>query len=191
MGLFYKLPAKKFLEVRSEIFVKNGIPPLTKNGFEKSPYKGIRFGKLNAGIYAYDLCRLSSGSHLETITTYISKRDSWIKIYLNIFELKPNLESLDQLKDCEAIQFHVPPNTITQMRLRIDDFRGMPLFRTVEHKIKSFYTESGFHKRASELSKLIEDDMNNIDFFVKRWYELNGHAMITDWEGKKIDKNEQ
>jgi len=188
MALFYKLSAKKLLEVRNEIFVKNGIPPLLRNGFEESPYIGMRFGKLEPGIYAYDLCRLTSGSHLETITTYISKGDNWIKIYLNIFALEPTLESLTQLKNCEAIQFHLPPNTFTEMRLRIDDFKGMPLFRTIEYKLKSFYTERGFYKRVNELSNLIENDLGNIDSFVKRWHELH-KPLTTDWEGKKINKN--
>lgn len=189
MGLFYKVPRKKLFEARNEIFVKKGIPALKKNGFEKSPFPEKLFGKNNLGDYTYELCRLNERSHLDSITVYISKDDSWIKIYLNIFELKPALKSLDQLKGLDGIQFNLPPNSINRMRLRIDDFKGMPLFRTVDHKIKSFYTERGFQKRIDELSKLIENDLNNIDSFVKRWYELH-QPMVTDWEGKKIDKNE-
>lgn len=186
MGLFYKVPPKKLFEVRNEIFVKNGIPALKKNGFEESPYKGMRFGKLDAGTYAFDLCRLSSSSYLETITTYISKRDNWIKIYLNVFKLSPELKSLEQLKGLDGMQFFLPPNSITKMRLRVNGIKGMPLFNTVEHKIKSFYTESGFQERVGELSKLIENDLNNIDDFIKRWHELH-KPIVTNWEGKKIE----
>jgi hypothetical protein len=62
----------------------------------------------------------------------------------------------------------------------------MPLFNTVDHKIKSFYTESGFQKRVDELSKLIETDLSKIDSFIRRWHELH-QPMVTDWEGKKIE----
>ena len=186
MGLFYKVSAKKSLEVRKDIFLKNGIPALKKNRFEQSPFPEKLFGKNNLGDYTYDLCRLSSGSHLETITTHISRGDSWIKIYLNVFELKPTLKTLDSLKGMDGMQFSLPPNTLTSMRLRVDDFEGMPLFNTVEHKIKSFYTESGFQGSVDELTKLIEDDLDNIDSFLKRWYELH-QPLITDWKGKKIE----
>ncbi|MDN3583987.1 hypothetical protein [Mucilaginibacter flavus] len=188
MGLFYALTAKDFLESRNEIFIKNGIPALMKHGFEKSPYKGMRWGKLDAGTYVYDLCRLSSSSQLETITTYISKGDSWIKIYLNVFELKKKLNSLDQLTNLEGVQFLLPPNSATRMRLRSDDFEGMPLFNFVKHKVKSFYTKHGFSKRVEELGELISRDMNNIDFFVKRWKELHT-PLVTDWEGNNFKKN--
>ncbi len=186
MGLFYKAPPKKFLEIRSGIFEEYGVPGLKKNGFEQSPYNGMRFGKLQPSIYAYDLCRLSAGSHLETITVYISKGDRWIQISLNIFKLDPALQSLDQLKGLELMQFLLPPNSITQMRLRMYDYKGMPLFRTVEHKVKSYYSKRGFEKRIDQLSKLIERDMNNIDHFVKRWHELHQPA-TTDWEGNRLE----
>jgi hypothetical protein len=186
MGLFYKVSPKKLFEVRNEIFVKNGIPALKKNGFNESPYRGMRFGKLDAGTYVFDLCRLNDGSDLETITTYISKRDSWIKVYLNVFKLTPALKSLEQLKELDGMQFFLPPNSITKMRLRVNGIKGIPLFNTVEHKIKYFYTESGFQERIEELGKLIEIDLSNIDFFIKRWHELH-MPMVTDWEGNKID----
>ena len=186
MGLFYRISPEKLFEVRNEIFTKNGIPALEENGFVKSPYKGMRFGKFQAGVYAYDLCRLTEHSQLEFITTYISKGDEWINVYLNIFQLKPTLKSLTQLHGLDEMQFHLPPNSLTRMRLRIDDFKGIPLFRTIEHKIKSFYSQKGFQKRVGELSQLIESDLKNINSFVNSWNNLR-RPMTTTWEGKKID----
>jgi len=186
MGLFYKVTPKKLLQVRNEIFLKYGIPALQKNGFNESPYKGTRFGKYDAVTYIYDLCRSVNSSYLETITTYISKGDNWIVIKLNVFKLSPELKSLEQLKGLNGIQYLLPPNSVTEMRLRGNDFKGMPLFNTVRHKIKSFYTERGFHDRVNELSSLIEKDLNNIDSFIKRWHELH-KPMVTDWEGKKVE----
>ncbi|NRF39134.1 hypothetical protein HQN83_10430 [Pedobacter sp. LMG 31643] len=168
--------------------MKNGIPALQRNGFEESPFKGMRYGKLNANIYAYDLCRLASNSRLEYITVYISKGDSWINVFLNVFWLEPHLDSLKALKNLDGMQFHLPPNSISMMRLRIDDFKGMPLFRTMAHKIKPFYSEKGFHKRVEELSRLLELDLNNIDSFITRWYELYV-PMVTNWEGEKVEEN--
>ena len=186
MGLFYKVSPKKLLEVRNEIFVKNGILALKRKGFEEMPFRAPWFGKNNLGDYTYELCRLNERRHLEIITTHISKGDLWIKIFLNIFDLKPDLKSLEQIKGLPIIQFYLPPNSLTEMRLRIDDFEGMPIFRTIEHKIKSYYSESGFQKRVDELRELIENDLNNIDSFVNRWYELH-QSRVTNWEGKKVD----
>lgn len=185
MKLFYKVKAKDLLAIRNEIFVKNGIPQLEKNRFEKTPFPEKLFGKNNLGDYTYELCRLNSSSHLEAITAHISRGDSWIKIYLNVFKLKPTLRTLNPLKDMDGMQFSLPPNTLTRMRLREDDFEGMPLFNTVKYKVKSFYTESGFQERLDELSKLIEKDLSNIDSFIKRWHELH-QPMVTDWEGRRI-----
>ena len=186
MGLFYKVSAKKLLDIRKDIFVDRGVRALEMNGFERSPYKGELFGRNNLGDYTYSFCRLNAKSHLECIETQITKGDTWIKIFLNIFELKPTVKSLEQLKGLDGMQFFLPPNSTTRMRLRIDDFEGMPIFRTIEHKIKSYYSESGFQKRVDELRELIENDLNNIDSFVNRWYELH-QPRVTNWEGKKVD----
>jgi hypothetical protein len=185
MGLFYKASKKQLLEARNKIYLTVGIPALKNKGFEELPFRTPWFGKNNLGDYTYELCRLNERNELEMITAHITKGDSWIKIYLNIFKLVPELKKLDQLKGLPLIQFYLPPNKLTEMRLRIDDFEGMPLFRKVEYKIKSYYTESGFQERVDELSKLIESDLNNIDYFIKRWHELHT-PMVTDWEGKMI-----
>jgi hypothetical protein len=186
MGLFYKVTSRKLLDVKNEIFVKSGIPALKRNGFEKAPFPETLFGKNNLGDYTYDLCRLTRNSDLEIIVAHIAKGDSWIQIYLNIFNLKPSVESIEQLKGVNGIQFRLNPNNLTRMRLRSDDVKGLPLFNSVEYKVKSFYTESGFQRRVDELSNLIEDDLSNIDSFIKRWHELH-RPLVTNWEGKKID----
>ena len=77
------------------------------------------------------------------------------------------------------------------MRLRSDDYKGIPLFYMLfceEHKIGSFYTKSGYQKRLQELSTLIAKDMNNIDSFIKRWKEMYP-PNITNWEGESIERN--
>jgi len=186
MGLFFNVSQKKLLQLRNDIFISIGIPALRNNGFDKAPFPESLFGKNNVGGDSYELCRVSKESQLEMITTHISKGDRWIKIFLNIFRLRPELRSLGQLKNIDGMQFRLPPNSRSQMRLDIDGFKGMPLFRTEEFKIKSFFTESGFQKRIEELGRLIERDLNNIDPFIQRWHELH-QVMITSWDGKRIE----
>lgn len=186
MRLIYKIEPKKLLQIRNEVFVNNGIPALKSTGFEKAPFPESLFGRNNLGDYTYELCRVNKDSELQMITTHISRGDRWIKIYLNIFRLKPALTSLEQLKNIDGMQFRLPPNSITSMRLRIDGFKGMPLFRMIEHKIKRFITNRGFQRRVKQLGILIERDLDNIDAFVKRWHEFH-QMMTTDWSGKKVE----
>lgn len=185
MVKFYKVSEKDLLVVRNKIFTEVGIPALEENGFCKSPFSGSWFGKNNLGDFTYELCRVSNKSHLEIILTHISKGDVWVKIYLNIFELHPVVNNCDQLNNSDGIKFSLPPNNLSRMRLRIDDFNGIPLFRTIEHKIGSFHTKNGFEKQVLKLKELIKADMTNIDKFVSRWHEL--HAVNkTDWEGNLL-----
>lgn len=184
MGLFYKILDKEFLKVRNKIFLEKGVPALFKNGFEKSPFPNSWYGKDDIGGYTYELCRLSNSSNLEIITTFIVKGDKWIQIYLNIFKLYPELTSLEELETIDGIKFDLPPNSLTKMRLRVDDFKGIPLFNFVEHRLKPFFSQNGLEKRVKELGVLIEKDLKNIDSFIEKWHGL--HPLnLTDWEGNK------
>ncbi|WP_342644486.1 hypothetical protein [Mucilaginibacter sp. CSA2-8R] len=186
MCLFYKVPLKQLQQDRKDIFVNIGIPALERNGFQKSPFPVDWFGRNNVGSYDYTLYRLNVQGHLEMIRTQVSRGDRWIKVFLNIFDVKPRLESLDKLKSEDGLQFHLLPNSFTRMQLRSDDFKGMPLFNTVQHKLKSYYTKRGYQRSISRLSKLIEKDMKNIDRSVNRWHELH-QPLVTGWDGKKLD----
>ncbi|UOE48242.1 hypothetical protein MTO98_27930 [Mucilaginibacter sp. SMC90] len=189
MGLFYKVSPKTLLEARNKIFIETAIPALQRNGFEKTPFTSSWFGRNNLNGFSYALCRVSNHSRMEFIETHISRGDKWIQIFLNVFELQPSVASVQQLQGMDGFQFHLPPNSITRMRLRIDDFKGMPLFRTKAHKLKRYCTKWGFNKRKAQLNKLIAADLNNIDHFVSRWHELH-KPLITDWNGKEVDGNQ-
>ena len=69
------------------------------------------------------------------------------------------------------------------MRLCEDDFRGIPLFNFVEYKIKSFYSKKSLEKRSEELSALIKKDLDNVDYFIKKWHEIH-KPLVINWEGK-------
>ncbi len=127
--------------------------------------------------YVYELCRLSGRNELEIVAVDIVKGDRWIQVYLNVLELEPHLDSLDQLNDFDGMQFFLPPNSVTKMRLKSDDISGPPilsydyLFRN--HKLKSYYTRSGLARRAQQFGKILADDLNNIDGYVKRWHDIH------------------
>lgn len=191
MGVFFKISSKDLFDIRNKIFLTRGIQALNKNGFEKSLFSTSWFGRNNLKDFTYELCRLNEHFHLEIIEIHISRGDSWIKVFLNIFELQPKIESLEPLNGIDGLSFHLLPSSITNMRLRIDDIKGLYLFHVLfgkEHKIGCYYSKSGFDKKIEELSKLIESDLSNIDHFVKRWYELQ-KPLITNWKGEKIGYN--
>lgn len=125
MGLFYKVSDKELLKIRNEIFLKRGIPALKKNGFEYAPFKASWHGQYDPSIqgYTYQFSRLKDSKFLEKLEIYIVRGKRWIQIFLNIFELQPNLESLSQLNEYEGMKFEIPPNSITTMRLRSDDYK--------------------------------------------------------------------
>ncbi|CAN5149303.1 hypothetical protein BH09BAC3_BH09BAC3_25490 [soil metagenome] len=187
MGIFYKVSDKQLLADRNNLIKEVGIPSLFKNGFTKSPFLGIWFGEYDSNIrgYSYELCRLRNNKLLEIIDFSVLNSEPWIKIHLNIFELEPKPNRIEELTGKDGIKLHVPPNSITKMRLRNDDYKGPPLFYMLflpEHKIGSYYTKSGYESEVNKLKKLIKSDMENIDDFVKRWHELH-KPNITDWEG--------
>ena len=191
MGLFYKVSEKELLLIRNRIFLDKGLSSLKNNGFDQSPFATAWFGKNNLGDFTYELCRVRKDSILEIVVTHISKGDHWIKVFLNIFKLSPDLRYLEQLQGVDGLQFHLPPNSLAKMRLRSDDIKGMPLldyhFMFGGHKIRSYYTKSGYDRQIGELSKRIEKDLINIDSFVERWHELH-QPNLTDWEGNRINQ---
>lgn len=185
MGWFYRPTSKEILEVRNLIIIERGIPAINKNGFIKSPFSSDWYGMNNMKDYTYELCRLRNNRLLDRITIHIVRNEKWIRVILNVFELKPKLKSIDQLNGMDGIQYVLPPNSISEMRLRVDDFRGVFLPFGKKHRLGHFFTSRGFKKSVIELGNLIELDMQNIDSFVNRWHQI--HIPIkTNWEGKPI-----
>jgi len=188
MGVFYKVTDKQLLQDRNAIFKEVGISALEKNGFETATFKTSWNGEYNKSTqgYSYQISRVKEKKFLETIDVHILKGESWIQIYLNIFELTPQIEDVSILKNHEGLSFDNIQNRITKMRLRsVDDYNGPPLFYMLffpEHKVGRYYTKSGYEAEINKLKKLIKSDMENIDDFVKRWHELH-RPSLTDWEG--------
>ncbi|HLZ85590.1 MAG TPA: hypothetical protein VKQ52_00065 [Puia sp.] len=188
MGLFYRASEKELLESRNRIFVEMGIPALQEKGFRRSPFSTSAYGRNHLKDFSYEFCRLTERSSLEIIAIYLSRRDRWIKIDLNIFQLSPELPSLDRLGGLNGLQFGQPPDSLTKMRLRDDDYKGSPLFTALfrrEHRLGRYYSKGGLQRGLKALGELIERDMTNIDRFIRRWHELHKPLVVT-WEGHPV-----
>lgn len=141
MGLFYRVSDKELVKLRNEIFVKRGIPMLEENNFKKTPFPNHWFGKDDMGGYDYSLCRLSHDNKiLEIISVHIIKGDRWIQVGLNIFELDKQPKSFDDFKELDGIKFDLPPNSITNMYLYVDDIQGIPLFSYYNRRKNNRFT---------------------------------------------------
>ena len=192
MGLFYKVSDKKLLNDRNTIFKEIGMPALENNGFERATFKTSWNGEYNKSIrgYIYEISRIRKNKFLETIDVYILYGERWLQIYLNVFELKPEIEVVSMLKNNSGLSFGIPPNSLTKMRLRSDEYKGPPLFYMLflpEHKVGNYYTKSGYEFEINKLKKLIKKDMENINSFIEKWHELH-KPNITDWEGNIISQ---
>lgn len=188
MGIFYSITAKELLDIRNRIVLETAMPSLVNCGFCKSPFSTAWNGRNNLGDFDYEMCRLTENSRLEIIEIYVARGDRWIKFTLNVFELAPIVKSIEQLNGVDGLQFKLPPNSITEMRLRSDDIDRMPLLQLgymTGHKLKSFYTKAGLARSIKRLADTIETDMKGIGQFVKRWHELH-HPMVTNWTGHQI-----
>jgi len=124
---------------------------------------------------------------LQIISIHIIRGDRWIQIHLNIFKLSSDIKSLQQLTNVSGIQFHLPPNSITNMRFHTNDFQGIPLFnydfRSNHHKLKRFFTQKGLDSRVKKLGDKIEKDLNDIDKYIMRWHKIY-HPIPTTVDGK-------
>jgi hypothetical protein len=188
MNIFFKLSDKEMLTLRNKVFLEKGFTSLKKVGFEQSPFKNANFGRNNLNDFTYEFCRIDKNKFLIFVHIDICRGDRFIQIYLNIFELHPNVPSLDSLIRLNGLEFFMYPNSHSMMRLRVDDSRGIPvlnfdLFK--QHKIRNYFTKSGLKHVSERLGNLIESDLLKIDLFIERWFELYTPA-LTDWEGNRL-----
>lgn len=109
--MFYKqITDKESLKIRNDIFIKDVVPILAKKGFIKSPFYTSCFGRTgNNGIYIYDMCRLRQCNLLEFVTTKISSRDRYIKIYVNTFALHPKIKEKYSLSEIDVTKYNIYP----------------------------------------------------------------------------------
>ncbi len=176
MKLFYKVSEKELVTARNKIFIETCKPIIFEKGFEKSPFNSNWNGKDSLGGFTYNFSKIDN-SLLHTLEIQISKGDKWIKCFLNIFKITPEIKSLEELKSKDGIQFKIPPNSLTEMRLVTESFKGMPLlnyrFMFNDHKLKTYYTKKGFERNLYKLRETLKNDILNIDYFIQYWYKLH------------------
>ena len=183
---------KELLQIRNKIVCETAIPRLLERGFNLSPFSTVWNGRNNLHDFEYELCRLTENKLLEVLEIYVARGDRWIKFMLNIFEVHPEIKSIEQLKGVDGLQFKLPPNSLTEMRFRLDDVKGIPLFRLKYmdgHKLKRFRTEHGMKQSVHRLTQTIEKDIANFDRFVERWHEMH-RPLKTNWTGHVAIENE-
>lgn len=186
MSLFYKVSDRELVKLKNDIFKERGIPALTQNGFSRSPFSTGWFGKNDAGGYSYEFCRVGDESRLDMILVYINKNDRWVQLHLNIFRLSPNVNSIEQLKGVDGLQFHMPPNSSSLSRITAP--RGLIFAGFPKHKIRFFFSRAGLKSRLERLGNLLENDLKNIDSFVLQWIGER-KPLTTDWKGVPINNN--
>lgn len=176
MGLIYKVEDAILLKTRNEIFKEAGISTLLANGFMANPYQTSLNGELNRNNrgYNYQFSRLSQEKYLERIEVLINNDDKSIQIFVNVFDVKSNLDAFPALSDLAGADFSQLAFRLTRMRLR-DNYIGPSLFNKLffpAHELGTFYTERGFNKKAEKLKKLIKSDIENLDGFIEKWKRL-------------------
>lgn len=179
--MLYKVPDKELVKIRNSLFLERGLPALEKNGFIKSPYTTAWFGRDNHRGFSYELLRLKDNSTLEMILVYIIYGEPWIQEHINVFRLSPEVSSLTQLAGLDGLSFHLPPCSMSLTRLAPP--RGLIFVGFPRHKLRFFFTKTGFERRVSQLGEILEKDLTNIDSFFTRWHAEN-QPLTTDWLGR-------
>lgn len=183
--MFYKkVTDKESLKIRNDIFLQDIVPILERKGFFKSPFKTPQFGSTsNHNIFIYDMCRLQKNGVLEFVSTRICSHDRYMKMYINAFQLHPEIESVFSLKEIDDIKFHLSPNNKTEMWIDTDFIVGPPLF-SIDFwfnclMLKKSFTEKGLKKRIEELKKKVIAKVENIDMFFGKWYDKHYPNVVT------------
>lgn len=178
---------KELLQVRNSIFL-NAVPYLMKSGFKQSPFKTHLYGRNNLGDYSYDFARISN-YYLELLTIHISTGDRWIKIFLNIFNPRPHINSLSELKDYDGLKYRLSPNNSSRMRLETDLLQQSSPLSKILHRneLKLYRTIScrGRIKERIRLERNLIFTFNHIDEYVNIWLTIHT-PKITDWDGNII-----
>lgn len=174
--MFYKqITDKESLKIRNNIFIKDVVPILAKKGFIKSPFYTSCFGRTgNNGIYIYDMCRLRQCDLLEFVTTKISSRDRYIKIYVNTFTLHPKIQEKYSLSEIDVTKYNIYPNNGREMWIDVDFIVGPPLF-SIDFwynclKLKNSYTTRGRIKQIEKLKKMTIAKVDKIETYFDKLY---------------------
>ena len=186
----YKATKKEILKTRKDIFLKDILPVLKEKGFTETPLKTTCFGWCSVG-YIYNMCRLRKGKFLEFVTVKIPQGDKYIQIFINTFEICPQLSNLSLLKETEGMKFSILPNNEKEMRLDSDFIKGAPILSKVFWfgglKLGCYFTKIGYNKQIEKLKRKVKSRVYDIDSYFEKWYRYH-RPNLTKWDGELIEK---
>ena len=186
----FKATRKEILKVRKDIFLKDILPTLKEKEFMESPFKTPCFGWCGVG-YIYDMYRLRNGKFLELVSVKIPQGDKYIQIFINVFEVYPELPNLSLLKELEGIRFSILPNNEKEMRLDTDFIKGAPIlskeFWFGSLKLGCYFTKTDYSKQVEKLKRMVKSRVDDIDAYFQIWYKCH-RPTLTKWDGELIEK---
>ena len=186
----YKATRKDILKERKNIFLKDALPILKAKGFVEEPFKTSNFGWCGFG-YIYDMCRLRKGRFLEFVSVKIPQGDKYIQIFINAFEVTPQLGSLSTLKEMEGIKYFIRPNNEKEMRLDSDFIKGAPVlskqFWFGGLKLGHYFTEIGYNNQVGKLKEKVKSKVSVIDAYFDKWYGCHSPNLVK-WDGELVER---
>lgn len=186
----YQATRKDILKVRKDIFLKDALPILKEKGFVEEPFKTSNFGWCGFG-YIYDMCRLRQGKFLDFVSVRITQGDRYIKIFINAFEVTPQLGSLSSLKETEGLKYVILPNSEKEMRLDSDFIKGMPAlskeFWSGGLKAGRYFTEIGYNNQVEKLKEKVMSRVCDIDAYFEKWHGCHRPNLVK-WDGELIER---
>lgn len=186
----YQATRKDILKVRKDIFLKDALPILKEKGFVDEPFKTSNFGWCGFG-YIYDMCRLRQGKFLDFVSVRITQGDRYIKIFINAFEVTPQLGSLSSLKETEGLKYVILPNSEKEMRLDSDFIKGMPAlskeFWSGGLKVGRYFTEIGYNNQVEKLKEKVMSRVCDIDAYFEKWHGCHRPNLVK-WDGELIER---
>ena len=186
----YKATRKDVLKARKDIFLKDALPILKAKRFVEEPFKTSNFGWCGFG-YIYDMCRLRKGKFLEFVSVRIPQGDKYVQIFIHVFEVTPQLDSLSSLKEKEGLKYFIPPNCEKEIRLDTGFIKGAPIlskgFWLGGLKLGHYFTKTDYDKQVEKLKEKVKSRLCNIDAYFEKWYECHRPNLVK-WDGELIER---
>lgn len=161
-------------KIRNRIF-KESLPILQEKGFVKTPFKNQYFGSHFPGMYKYTLFRFRNND-IEKLYIEIYKKNDWILVTLNVFQIDPPISSVndlvrDNIFDCFA---SAKAKTSELNALALNDKKRwlISIFgKRFSLELKPIFWWTSKEKREKQLKENLEKVFNDIDHKFDLWRE--------------------
>ena len=137
------------------------------------------------------MCIRDRGKFLDFVSVRITQGDRYIKIFINAFEVTPQLGSLSSLKETEGLKYVILPNSEKEMRLDSDFIKGMPAlskeFWSGGLKVGRYFTEIGYNNQVEKLKEKVMSRVCDIDAYFEKWHGCHRPNLVK-WDGELIER---